>query len=86
MFSTQQLVGGIQCNLESSRILCSVSSTIKQVVVSPDEKTLLSRSNGNIARLWDAETGKPLQLFKGHTKHILSVAYSPDGKRVLTGS
>ena len=35
--------------------------------------------------LWDMK-GKALQLFKGHLFQINSVAFSPDGKTVLTGS
>ena len=37
--------------------------------------------------IWDAKTGaaigKPLE---GHTHHVLSVAYSPDGQHILSGS
>ncbi|MGC2221365.1 MAG: hypothetical protein WA624_02820 [Methylocella sp.] len=38
------------------------------------------------ARLWDAATGKEIRAFKGHEGKVLSVAFSPDGARVLTGS
>ncbi|KAE9386523.1 hypothetical protein BT96DRAFT_759420, partial [Gymnopus androsaceus JB14] len=38
-------------------------------------------------RIWSAETGlaigKPL---KGHTSRVTSVAYSPDGKQIVSGS
>jgi WD40 repeat protein len=38
-------------------------------------------------RVWDTDTGRVVNRpFKGHTNRILSVAYSPDGKRVLSGS
>lgn len=35
---------------------------------------------------WDLETGKLLQSFPGHTELVLHVAYSPDGKRILSVS
>jgi len=37
------------------------------------------------ARIWDAE-GKELRKLEGHTNAILSVAFSPDGKKIVTGS
>jgi len=37
------------------------------------------------ARLWDLQ-GNILQVFKGHEDEIMSVAFSPDGKSILTGS
>ncbi len=38
------------------------------------------------AIVWDVATGRPLQVFRGHVSHIWSVAFSRDGKQVLTGS
>jgi WD40 repeat protein len=31
-------------------------------------------------------TGKELAELKGHTDHIFSIAFSPDGKRLVSGS
>jgi WD domain, G-beta repeat len=36
-------------------------------------------------RLWDVETAKELRCFKGF-RGVASVAFSPDGKRALSGS
>ena len=38
------------------------------------------------AILWDTETGRKIRVFEGHTDAISSVAFSPDGRRILTGS
>src|SRR5580704_3477011 len=38
------------------------------------------------ARMWDAATGKEISAFKGPDVTFTSVAFSPDGARVLTGS
>ena len=38
-------------------------------------------------RVWDADTGKPVgQPFTGHTNYVNDVAFSPDGKRIVSGS
>ena len=36
--------------------------------------------------MWDARTGTPLLDLKGHTGTVTSVAFSPDGTRIVTGS
>jgi tetratricopeptide (TPR) repeat protein len=42
-------------------------------------------TGGGTARLWDAATGRPLGPTMTHQGWVLSVAFSPDGKAVLTG-
>ena len=37
------------------------------------------------ARLWDTNNGKEIRRFEGHSAPVLSVAFSPDGRFVLTG-
>ena len=41
--------------------------------------------NPNIAKIWDAETGKELLTLKGRNVYVSSAAFSPDGKRVVAG-
>src|SRR5256885_5597220 len=41
-------------------------------------------SSDTPARLWDVATGEELRAFKGHVDDVTSVAFSPDGARVLT--
>ena len=36
--------------------------------------------------MWDAASGQELLTLKGHTDAVWSVAWSPDGKRLATGS
>ena len=63
-----------------------IGQAVLTVVVSADGKRLLTGCNDKKLRMWDADTGKELCVFEGHTDHIHGVALSPDGKRVLSAS
>lgn len=64
------------------------------IAFSPDGNYLVSGSGGlfadiskdNAVRLWDVKTGKEIKRFIGHTKGIMSVAFSPDGGYLASGS
>ena len=47
---------------------------------------MLTGSDDKSARLWEADSGRLLATILGHSGAVLSVAFSPDGRRVLTGS
>ena len=38
------------------------------------------------ARIWDAETGAPLETLRGHEGIVASADFSPDSERVVTAS
>ena len=40
----------------------------------------------NTVKVWDADTGTEILTLKGHTGQVSSVAFSPDGKRIVSGS
>jgi WD40 repeat protein len=46
----------------------------------------VSGSYDKTVRLWDAVTGAALQTLEGHSGLVTSVAFSPDGKLVVSGS
>ena len=46
--------------------------------------TLVTASND--ARVWNTDNGKLLAILEGHTDSVLSVASTPDGRRVVTTS
>ena len=47
---------------------------------------MLTASLDKTARLWEAESGKLLATFQGHTGPVWTAVFSPDGRRVLTSS
>jgi WD40 repeat protein len=47
----------------------------------------MSGSADHTIRIWDAVTGEAVGLpLQGHTQPVLSVAFSPDGARIMSGS
>ena len=80
---------------------CGHSDMISSVAFSPDGKYFVSGGwggdSGDCAILWDVASGKVIQYFTGewdettkkytgHTDSVWTVAFTPDGKYVLSGS
>ena len=42
-------------------------------------------TTGVDATVWDTATGRPVTSLRGHRGPVTSVAYSPDGERIITG-
>lgn len=69
---------------------------VRALSFSPDGRTLLSGSsnhapmaparNGLSLRLWDWTNGKEIARFGNHRASVTSIAFSPDGTRVVAGS
>ena len=47
------------------------------------EKTLVTSSFDQTARIWNVETGKHLNTFIGHQKNLIAVAFSPKGGKTI---
>ena len=59
---------------------------VNSVAFSPDGRFIVSGSEDQTIKLWDAADGTLLKTFKGHENSVSSVAFSPDGRLVISGS
>ena len=59
---------------------------LRSASFSPDGKRVVTASDDKTARVWDADTGKPVGEPMKHGGVVRSASFSPDGKRVVTAS
>lgn len=64
------------------RSLVGHSHYVQDVVISSDGQFALSGSWDGTLRLWDLHSGNTTRRFVGHTKDVLSVAFSVDNRQV----
>ena len=53
---------------------------------SPDGTKVVSSSEEETVRIWDAVTGECEQTLQGHPDFVYSASFSPDGLKVVSGS
>jgi WD40 repeat protein len=70
---------------ETSRKVLTIPVVGGNIIFSPDGKRLAAQT-GSVAKLWDAHTGLEQLTLAGHADWIMSLAFSPDGERLLTTS
>ncbi|KPA10419.1 hypothetical protein MHK_009379 [Candidatus Magnetomorum sp. HK-1] len=62
------------------------SENVNSVSYSPDGRRIVSGSDDNTVKIWNAETGKLIRSLTGHSSSVRSVSFSPDGRRIVSGS
>ena len=53
---------------------------------SPDGQFIVSASDDNTLKIWDAETGREINTLRGHRDRVTACHYSPDGQFIVSGS
>ena len=52
---------------------------------SPDGKLFATASADKTVRIWDMASGECLQTLVGHTSHVPTLAWTPDGTKLISG-
>lgn len=52
---------------------------------SPTQLLLASAGNDGTVHVWDAASGQPVTIYRGHAGNVYAVAWSFDGKRIVSG-
>lgn len=72
-------------NASSGKVIRSFGPAASSAAFSRDGSRIVSSDREKLY-LWDAVSGRQIQSFEGHAGDVRSVAISPDGARILSGS
>jgi WD40 repeat protein len=90
LFGTGKTIEVWSIDREKRVALLSVGGNVGTLALSPDGK-IIAVARGQLERdksiyLYDSATGQLLNTLKGHTQPVTSLAFSPDGHYLASGS
>jgi WD40 repeat protein len=63
------------------------SAAFYRAAFSPDDKLLATTgAHDKVVHLWEIETAREIMQLVGHSESVFSLAFSPDGRFIVTGS
>src|SRR6185437_3214970 len=60
--------------------------TVEFAAFNPDGTRVVTASDDETARIWDAATGQEIMVLRGHEDWVWCAAYDPSGTRIVTTS
>ena len=64
----------------------NVDAGVTSVCISPDGSLVAAGSLDTVVRIWDVQTGKLVERLRGHRDSVYSVAFTPEGRGLVSGS
>jgi WD40 repeat protein/serine/threonine protein kinase len=59
---------------------------VNQVAFSPDRSKVVAADAGGVVEVWDAATGRPIHILRGHDEAVRSASFTPDGVWIVSTS
>src|SRR6266567_2116199 len=67
-------------------LMITTNAPVYCIALSRNGDQIVTGSNDQSVRVWDAKTGKQLRELQGHTSSVNSVAFSSNGNQIVSGS
>ena len=75
----------LYCINDEKKVIIECGAGVTSVVISEDEKTIVSGSWDDTIKIWDI-SGKLIKSFNAHSEAVTTVDLSSDGKNIISGS